>query len=225
MSNIFILKKALLFLVLHVFCFQGFAQSNKKAAWEHIEELKNGVLLVRLQTSKKKIDLLKQNSDLEKAEAVKKKQESENKSIMAAFNDYFDFCNVYFFYSENSKSIRQGDFAHLFDGQKKPVKNLGSDKVYYVSYTYVVFDTEFNSSNNKYMVIMDKDFKQLKKPFPYYLSARQFDYSPDLNSYLKEKEMNRFDIEIYTLNQRLLNYFEKVKRKIKRRRLRKGVLD
>ena len=100
MKNIYILS----FLLLPLLSFSQNRAEQHEIAKTQIKELKEGVLLVRLHTKQPVIDAMKERGSFKKAHYIKEKQEAVNKEIVAAFKD-FDFCKVYFFYSQFSDSL------------------------------------------------------------------------------------------------------------------------
>src|SRR5205085_11075623 len=59
---------------------------------EQIIKLKNGVLLVRLNSKKNSIDALIKNGQTEKAEQIRTNQAKYNKQVIKAFRINFTFC-------------------------------------------------------------------------------------------------------------------------------------
>ncbi|MGB0178341.1 MAG: hypothetical protein ACPF9D_14335, partial [Owenweeksia sp.] len=100
------LKNTLTLSLILLFLWPAVAQENTKGPGDLILEVKQSFILLRLQTSQKKIDLLKANGEEEKAEKLTNAQFMENREIMLSFENTFDFCPVYFFYAENSEAIR-----------------------------------------------------------------------------------------------------------------------
>ena len=110
-----------LFLAL-LFSFSSFAQqedeqnikNQKKRAILQIKRLKEGALLVRLFDKTKQIELLeKQGKPSSIVQAYKDKVAKENIEIIEAFKENFEFCPVYFFYSKDSKHVRNRNFKEV----------------------------------------------------------------------------------------------------------------
>lgn len=76
--------------------------------------LEDGAILVRLKTNSNTIKALKGNND-ELMERVIKERDQQNREIIHAFEKGFTFCKVYYFYSDNSKTIASGVFDNLLD--------------------------------------------------------------------------------------------------------------
>lgn len=185
-------------------------KENRQRSIEQINQLKTGVLLVRLNTSENTIDALKKTGHLESALKHEKDQEIENKTIIASFKRNFDFCEVRFFFSTESESIRAKNYTGVFLNDSLLLDNsLGIDpgKAVFIA----VFD-EMEQDSTKYfshysleprgsklekvpnyyssgpvfdfeaLIILDENFVPLKKPFPYYSRAiyRTLDKHPEL---------------------------------------------
>lgn len=166
----------ILFLVLLSSC-QSY-RLRRATAGEQIEQLKNGVLLVRLRTLEGKAAALQEIGQDEEALKVEKEQELQNKYIMRGFSQLFDFCPVYFFYSTHAKQVRAQDFAGvIFDAEGRPVapEEL-SNKPYFIAHYGEYDEPGANSVNTelKGVIIRDRDFVQLAPPFPSSASINSF---------------------------------------------------
>jgi hypothetical protein len=175
----------------------GMAQP-KAIATKEINELKNGYLLIRLSTRSKTIEDLQRIGKNRAAEEIKKEQDEKNRKIIKAFATNFKFCEYRFFYSQYSDDIKKGNYQFLvFDKNMQPDNNFSLDgKKYYVaefgilqSDTGVVahdyslevkddFDVQTKTNNyakpNNHiyaLIIKDKNYNQLRFPFPYYSYA------------------------------------------------------
>ncbi len=179
---------------------QNYGRIKRKQSRKQIAQLKESVLLVRLKTSTNSINALNKIGDNKKAESIKKKQYATNKHIVKAFRENFDFCEVKFFYDNNSQNIYDNKFNNIFlndslqnDSSILIDKNkaifiaefgkLDQDTMNYFSHnTYENRDNNgLQEVHNYYSVsseasfhalrIMDHNFIQLNKPFPYYVKV------------------------------------------------------
>lgn len=143
----------------------AFAQNDYHAAKERLANLKNGMLLVRLQTSSKQLSALEERGMTEEAEVMREKQYQENKETILAFSQVFDFCPVYFFYADKSEAIRSNDLAgNIFDSQLEILNNTSDLPNYLLT-------AEFAETPNLKidgLVIMDEQMLPLEGPFPFY---------------------------------------------------------
>lgn len=139
------------------------AQKQKEpGAKEQINMLKNGALFIRLKTSENLINALIAKGKTEEAEKVKQEQYAKNKEIAKAFSEHLTFCKVYFFYSNNSTKISSGNYQGcLMNASLETDTSFeGND------YLTAEFD-ESETTGIDAFVIKDKNFKQLKSPFPF----------------------------------------------------------
>ena len=150
-----------------------------------IKELKTGVLLIQLKTSQPTIDAYAKRGNEKMAIKTKMLQDTDNKSIIKGFRDYFTFCPVYFYYST--------DKAHLENKLYEQVTflddSLGNTTIpvdlnktnYYISgiakdnfknttlQNIPNYELEYNNSIQfDAFIIQNKNFQQLSAPFPYY---------------------------------------------------------
>lgn len=142
-----------------------FAQSDYDMAKERLENFKNGMLLVRLQTSSKQINALEERGKTEEAEEIRKDQYQENKETILAFRQIFSFCPVYFFYSDKSEAIRAKELAGvIFDSELEVLTSTQGLPEYFLT-------GEFAETPNLKidgLVIMDEQMLPLEAPFPFY---------------------------------------------------------
>lgn len=191
---------------------------RKDDAAAQVIALKDGYLLVRLQTSERTAEALAARGEAERAEAVRLRQETQNKKLAYAFAQHFDFCPVFFFYGEDSEAVRQGDFSgNLYHADFSPVDTARSDRFFLfaelanVYHDPLVVDDEEGrrpaggTGGMESLVVKDRNFVQLDKPFPFEVDARLAGESREENI-----------IEI--LNRRLYDYYgTALKRQIRRR--------
>ena len=167
-------------------------QEAKLKAKEQISQLHNGILLVRLSTRKKSIAAMRKANKNELANKTENKLRKKNIEIISAFKSNFDFCPVYFFYSDYSKYVRKNqlDSVVFLNDSLQPDSNIKvankkfltaqfgttePDTKTYSSYTH--FDkgekttTYYGGSalTLNALVMKNNQLEQLRKPFPYYV--------------------------------------------------------
>lgn len=137
-----------------------------------IKELKKGALLVRLLNPKSK-----------KAD---KTTAADNLDIIKAFRKKFDFCPVYFFYSESSPSVksRKLDQVNFINNQGKLDKSIHFNGKYFLTAEFQAVDIDKLKKSNldsnliqtyryqmKYysLVVMSEKFEPMQMPFPYFI--------------------------------------------------------
>lgn len=204
----------------------AYRKLQKAVAEESILKLKDGTLLVRLNMRQKEIAYYEKYGNTKGADKTRKKQLKQNTQITKGFSEHFNFCNVYFFAMEDSRLLLEGkvDSVKFYNPSLSVVDTLKLDpNNYFISeFGIVESDTVFyykgttpdpGSVNNPEgvsyygdqknslpaLIIRNKDFYQLKDPFPYYAG-----YNPGGNV------NKRYANAIRKLNQRLNDYYRKV---------------
>jgi hypothetical protein len=173
--------------------------SKRMVAKDQIRNLHKGALLVRLPTSQPLIDALWQRGDTAKAEKIIDAVESNNREIVSAFNSQYSFSDVYFFYSDYSKEISNGNFSSLMNANFEDVSfpkgevfsdyfiaefaNLKPDTTRYYIGDQIEPDPNGGlrrvkrygdsdiGADFRALVIKDRNFVQLRDPFPYYVRS------------------------------------------------------
>ena len=205
------MKKYSLFLIMMVLPFLSFAQNTppsneelRQRANHSFVVLKENVLLVRLKSNIKKINALKEYGYVVEAKEFQNIQDVENKEIVKSFKEKFNFCDTYFFFSENSNLVRAKDFSEpifLDDNLKiDPSISIPTDSFLIAEFGHVmpdpgpykdfyILDNEdgFNKRTSYWagpdfhfgaLIVMNDQFVQMRRPFPRY--ARTFASLPFL---------------------------------------------
>lgn len=163
------MKKTFVLLLICGIVFSLQAQSKRAKAQAQVVALKEGVLLVQLRNHQAYRDKLIAAGEAEKAAQNLAFEQSANALLQETFSKDFDFCPVYFFYSDQTEAIRNGNFESLLDSQLQKANLHDTERfknIFYAGIRYVKYDTDFNLSEAEYIVLMDQDFNQLEHPFP-----------------------------------------------------------
>lgn len=171
-----------------------FEKFNKRSAivsaWQ-INQLKEGAIIVRLKTNKRLIDELLRQGNKELALEKQLEQYAINKNIFFAYKDNFNFCKVYFMYSNSSDSLLNGSRENIFLDS-----NLTIDPAIHMNEKFYMIaerDYGYNSSigfvpedsartivergnpvREMAVVLKNKYGHQLKAPFPYLVKEKNF---------------------------------------------------
>ncbi len=165
--------------------YKNFDKLRYKVAYAQINALKKGALLIRLKTNYRAISKLKSVGNYDLATNLEKETELENKIIMSAYKKEFTFCPVYFFYSESSDSIRKNNLSGIFVDTTLQVNSsivcnasfflvAEQDGIYNSSLGLVPESLAKTSresgsySRDAPIVVKNKYFIQLHKPFPFF---------------------------------------------------------
>lgn len=179
-------------------------------AGKQIEQLKKGVLLVRLRTSENAIANLKKAGNEKMAATIQRQQKAANQRLMYAFNQEFKFCPVYFFYSTHSDKVLAGLPKGIFLNKDLEVDAniMLPDTNFFVAEVTELQQFREDSDPSRTsinaevtfraLVLRDKKFHQLAKPFPFFIKAAS-NFPPRKRS---ESEM------VSLLNEKLVAYYE-----------------
>lgn len=223
----------------------SFAQENPKEkkptrrriakanAITQIQQLHDGVLLVRLQTRKLAISQLTEMGEIERIEQIKDERKQINLHIMKAFRQEFTFCPVYFFYTDYTIAVKEGrieDVVFVNDSLLPDTSikvgessfltaefgNIVQDTAKFVDRTYykpskhgpephIAMSGGTNMGFGALLMKSDQ-FVQLRRPFPFYVKQRQrlLALYPPFRS-------------VKALNRKIIRYHRRVARKVKRK--------
>jgi hypothetical protein len=213
------LSKALVLILLIGVSLTSSAQIRyEQDAVKDIRALKKGALLVRLQDRAILISQLQERGRTQEMNAVIQKNKERNLKYAKAFKQDFNFCDVYFFHaSESDKFTEEGTGDVVFlDANLNPDSSIRvtAENYFFAEFITLESDPEEDQSNGldpdqgKYkksdmgfhaLVIKDKAFQQLKRPFPFYTKTLES---------LPFKRSDRKVIQI--MNEKLHGYLRKV---------------
>jgi len=184
--------------------FIAFSKYRESVAKAQIISLKNGgALLVRLKTNANTINRLKAAGSMDMATQVERETRLNNKAIIRAYSNEFKFCSVYFFNSDCSDSVKHKNLSGIFvDSNLVVNSSIVCDAPFYLvaeqgtiydSSLGLVSEAQASKASEKgtpakevFMVIKNRFFIQLNKPFPYYqqgYSVKKYaDYVKKMNT-------------------------------------------
>jgi hypothetical protein len=159
------------------------------------QDLRNGLLLVRLRSMRSSINALEEHGRIAEAQAVKASAFKENTEVINAFRS-LTFCKVLYFYDYNSNLVRTGEFdSILLNDKLEPVtpdtptgklfvaefgEYSSPEKSYHVRHDYQYLKENNISPDSSAawityghkglgiggIVMMNQQFEPLLKPFP-----------------------------------------------------------
>lgn len=212
----------LLLLILTVFTSCQKYKTRRANAFNNIEMLRNNVLLVRLKSADKKIAALEKVNNSKAISETKRQLSEQNQSIRNAFKGNFKFCDTYFFYANEAKFLRkkQYDQITLYDNNNKKIKDQSClEKGYLTAALDYIHEYEFiNETDNvrkvasatmgiPSLVLLDKDFVPLSKPFPRRVINRSGDS-------LDADEVTQLDLQLFQYYKKHQNFKARKTRKI-----------
>ena len=159
-------------------------EAREERARQAINKLKNGYLLVRLPSKHNKLSELERLSKSMELDAATKKKlrqrydetiadrDAFNKNMMAAFNEHYQFSEVFFFYDTSSLAIKSGQLGKVFlDEALQPTIDLPEPDKSFLVLRSGTTDPSVTSGIEA-MVVMDAHFVDLERPFPYYIKLK-----------------------------------------------------
>ena len=189
-------------------------------ATRQIADLKNGALLVRLQTRKNSVEALRKAGQHDRADVVEAMQRAKNRRIVKAFQEEFSFCPSYFFFSDGSEKVKNGDLNEVeflnadlevdtsivFDHATFLTAEFGhitqDTAQYFSNYRTKVNDdwsvqrvpAYYGGTNMGFggLIIKSDQIIQLTKPFPYYVRTYNTLRSIDRSVIRMNKKLIRY---------------------------------
>jgi hypothetical protein len=197
-----------------------------KVAKAQINKLKKeGALLVRLKTNSNTINRLRAAGNIDLATQVERETQLTNKAIIRAYNKKFEFCPVYFFYSDCSDSVKHKNLAGIFVDSTLSVNSsiVCNATFYLIAEQGSIYDSSLGivseskapkalekgtASKEVAIIVKNRYFIQLHKPFPYYqkgysLKKHYADYVEKFNSSLERFYDKNAG---YTISEELLEF-------------------
>jgi hypothetical protein len=163
-----------------------------KVAKAQINLLKNGgAIFVRLKTNANTITRLKAAGNIDMATQVERETNLSNKIIVASYLQELTFCPVYFFYSNSSDSVKHKNLEGIFvDSNLQVNPSIVCNASFYLiaeggqvynSSLGIVPESEAaksiergNTTATAEIILKNRYFIQLHKPFPYFQIYRSF---------------------------------------------------
>lgn len=216
------MRLVLTFLLVLTTLFAALAQadaeySDKYRKWKvqysenSILQLKDGALLVRLKTRAEAIKLYRESGQDYVADRMDQNQFEENREIVKAFLNNFNFCKVYFFFKEDTEKLDSGETSGYFlDDRLKRDSSIVLSQDFYMIAEYGPVEAESyvipgdTSATAQYvnsaaiergLVVKDANYWQMAEPFPYYVRGT-------IEKYIGKQVSN--------LNAKLHNYYQRV---------------
>jgi hypothetical protein len=206
--------------------YNDFSDLRFKVAKAQINLLKNGgALLVRLKTNANTISKLRAAGNIDLATQVERETFIKNKGIVKAYMKEFKFCPAYFFNSEFSDSVKHKKLDHIFVDSNLIVNPsiVCNAKFYLIAEQGAIYESSLgivpeakagtavergSPTKEVSIVIKNRYFIQLHKPFPYYqkgysLKKHFTEYVIQFNAHLETYYQKNKD---YTMPSNLAQY-------------------
>lgn len=170
----------------------GYALKRKLFAIYCINKLKDGALLVRLKSRTKSAELYRSHGAAEVADRMLAEQRAENLLIANAFRKNFNFCKLYFFSSDNTDDLKNGKRSGYFLNDSLQVDtSIHLNEEFYMIAEFGPLEEEsfefpqegghptsnLVNGNERYLVVRDNYFVQMRPPFPYAVLAKTIKFA------------------------------------------------
>ena len=168
---------------------------------DYINQLKDGFLLVRLHSVENKIIALQARGQRSEANRTKVAQKMENARIVKAFHEHFDFCPVYFFYSKESKKIKDNQLdGVVLNRQFLPVAQEQIAEKQFLIADFARIQPPADGAGLPALIVLNQQLIQLSKPFPFYIRTTMLGETDMEVNAVKELNQNLQDFWQESLN-------------------------
>ncbi|MCB0560657.1 MAG: hypothetical protein KDD09_16995 [Phaeodactylibacter sp.] len=199
-------------------------QERTEIAQESIKALYGGTLIVRLPSFQTKIDGMKgvlsssgpdspNRARIEKMlkETLDNRQEF-NQNMIAAFQEEYHFSEVYFMLDTATAALKSGQLQGIFLNSSleiDPNIHLDGPPPYFV--LRFGSTSDMSTDGVEAMVIMDGQFQDLDKPFPYY--QRLHDFAAVMGSIFPAPDQKKKDALriVGKLHTKLQDYYDQLR--------------
>tara|TARA_B100000902_G_C27235693_1_gene877285 strand:- start:323 stop:889 length:567 start_codon:yes stop_codon:yes gene_type:complete len=134
-----------------------------------IYNLPESAIIVRLQTNENLINYHRQKGNHHIANKETIKQREKNTEIINTFTEDWEFCPVYFFYSNHSKEIINKNFKHVFKNHED--YSLSNKEKQKLENDFIIMYFGQTQGKLKFdaLVLNDSKMQQLEKPYPKFI--------------------------------------------------------
>lgn len=169
--------------------FPAFSQAAAEISPERrgsraINALKEGVLIIRLESNHNKIKKMEELAGSKEVDSTTRRRlqrqaaeereitKRNNMKLTYAFFHHYRFSDVLFMYDKNARELKSGTQSGIFlNKDLEPASEINLEgRPFLILYTGIA-DQSSTTGVESYLV-MDQDFKTLEKPFPYYLPIK-----------------------------------------------------
>ena len=188
---------------------------------EVINELKSGALIVRLRTGNNKImayermtnsssisESKKQFFEKKIAEA-KDEIDSENKNLMQALNEEYEFSDVLFMPDTAVQKLIEGKQAGYFYNEQLEIDPSISlnEKPFYIAFYGPT--SRATKTGEEGIVVLDRSFVELVEPFPHYTGLTTVRKTFD-KVFNKKEDIYFFKLMVERFNKRLVDFYDRI---------------
>jgi len=178
---------------------QGLPVSNFEGQ-KLYHQLKEGVLLVKLNSEQKRIEASRLRGDEKRVKYWEKKVKKEHDAIIAAFTKHYKFSEYYFYLDYNSSAIlKEKDFSVLMDANGSKIEHFDFNRHVFLLYLErPSYMPTVDTYSYGFYCFEDGKVKEVNKPFKKYHTMKAvnlfkvYDFNrgiDNLNEFLSEKSI------------------------------------
>ncbi len=135
-------------------------------AQDLISNLPQSAILVRLQTNEHIIKYYLNQGNIQQANKEELRQKKKNSEIINTFTNEWEFCPVYFFYSDKSQEIINKNFNNIFKNTEEDKLSFKEIQKLKNEFIIMYFGETQGKLKFNALVLNDSKMQQLKKPYP-----------------------------------------------------------
>jgi hypothetical protein len=159
---------------------------QQQKAYDLLEELETGTLIIILKTNSNKLEHLEnqlKGQDLSKAQRkryqkIYDKEIEERTTILnsltQAFNNLYRFSDFRFIYDYDLEKFQSGELDHFLDQDRVRDETISLDTSRSWFYLMERYTQDSEGSRVYALVVLDKDLNQIDAPFPNYVKLTSF---------------------------------------------------
>lgn len=192
--------------------------AQNKVEGQHLLNLQNGVLLIRLNTSSKKIKVLKKKGLNKEVMVMTTELRSYNRIVREAFQEKYDFSTFYFFYNMDTDKILAEDYDNvLFNSKGETITFTKTDQPIYILTIGTYLPTKGFSHVNNWAGFVINTIEKSK--ITTISSKEPFFLRVDMRI-PNERIINRFKRSVHTFNKLCGAGFARHKKKLDRKKIK-----
>jgi len=175
-------------------------QLSKASKAEHLANLKDGVLLIRLSDQTSKFLELEKRGQNSAAQTLKKEIDIQNEQIKRAFKTHFDFCKIHFIKPQDTKSILRNKSIVIVDISTNEKIDLSVvENIYVTDFSYGHPAEGNERYNRKGFQILSIENGELRDPGRdlFYAGVKQGIFSPNFEKSL-QKTIVKFNKRLHS---------------------------
>ncbi len=195
--------------------------ARQQRAVQAINDLKDGCLLVRLPSKYNKLrELERLSASKSVSEAAQKRmreqylttlseRDSFNARLMTAFTSQYHFSDVLFFYDTSSVQVKERKLDKLFlNAELQPELDYPDPAKPFLILRLGTTDPSVTSGIEA-MVVMDAQFADLERPFPYYIKLKSLGHILEAIFSPKKRAIRSPGHLAAELNRKMMDFYKK----------------